>query len=200
MSRPADSMSKVQKLTLLALLTAIVVVLQLLGSFIRFGGFSISLVLVPIVIGAALLGVGAGGWLGLVFGVTVLLSGDAALFLGFNAAGTIITVLGKGVLAGLAAGAVYRLIEGKNTLIATIAAAVVCPVVNTGVFFLGCYAFFYNAIAARASDSGKSVLSFIIFVFIGGNFIFELLFNVVLAPVIIRIVKIGKNLIANRKH
>ncbi|MGN1128484.1 MAG: hypothetical protein ACI4T6_05950, partial [Candidatus Flemingiibacterium sp.] len=64
----------------------------------------------------------------------------------------------------------------------------------------GCYAFFYNAIAAMASDSGKSVLSFIIFVFIGGNFIFELLFNVVLAPVIIRIVKIGKNLIANRKH
>ncbi|MGN1128314.1 MAG: ECF transporter S component, partial [Candidatus Flemingiibacterium sp.] len=141
MSRPADSMSKVQKLTLLALLTAIVVVLQLLGSFIRFGGFSISLVLVPIVIGAALLGVGAGGWLGLVFGVTVLLSGDAALFLGFNVPGTIIAVLGKGVLAGLAAGAVYRLLEGKNTLLATIAAAVVCPVVNTGVFFIGCYAF-----------------------------------------------------------
>lgn len=50
MNKTSESMSKTQKLTLLALLTAIVVVLQLLGSFIRFGGFSISLVLVPIVL------------------------------------------------------------------------------------------------------------------------------------------------------
>ena len=40
-------------MVLTAVLTAVVVVLQLLGSFIRFGPFSISLVLVPIVIGAA---------------------------------------------------------------------------------------------------------------------------------------------------
>ena len=59
MNKTSESMSKTQKLTLLALLTAIVVVLQLLGSFIRFGGFSISLVLVPIVLGAAILGVGS---------------------------------------------------------------------------------------------------------------------------------------------
>ena len=45
---------RVRKLTLLALFTAIVIVLQLLGSFIRFGPFSISLVLEPIVIGSAL--------------------------------------------------------------------------------------------------------------------------------------------------
>lgn len=200
MNKPADSLSKVQKLTLLALLTAIVVVLQLLGSFIRFGGFSISLVLVPIVIGAALLGAGAGGWLGLVFGVAVLVSGDATAFLAINVPGTIITVLGKGILAGLAAGSVYRLLESKNTLLATIGAAIVCPAVNTGIFFIGCYAFFLDAIAEMASGAGKSVFAFIIFVFIGGNFIFELLFNVVLAPVILRIVKVGKDMIARRKH
>ena len=38
-------------LTGLALFTAIVVVLQFLGSFVRFGPFSISLVLIPIVVG-----------------------------------------------------------------------------------------------------------------------------------------------------
>ena len=198
MNENAKTMSKVQRMTLLALLTAIVVVLQLLGSFIRFGNFSVSLVLVPIVIGAALLGVGAGGWLGLVFGVAVLLSGDAAGFLGISVPGTLITVIAKGTLAGLAAGAVYRLIEKKNTLAATIAAAVVCPVVNTGVFFIGCYAFFLDAIAGMASEAGKSTLAFIVFVFIGGNFIFELLFNVVLAPVILRIVDVGKKMISRR--
>ena len=52
-------------LTGVAIFTAIVVVLQFLGSFIRFGPFSISLVLVPIVVGAALYGHGAGRLAGL---------------------------------------------------------------------------------------------------------------------------------------
>lgn len=199
MNKTSESMSKTQKMTLLALLTAIVVVLQLLGSFIRFGGFSISLVLVPIVLGAAILGVGAGAWLGLVFGVTVLVSGDAAAFFSINALGTVVTVLGKGVLAGLAAGAVYRLLAEKSKLAATVAAAVVCPVVNTGIFFLGCVTFFLNAISEIAAGQGQNVFAFIIFVYIGGNFLFELLFNVVLAPVILRLVAVGRKMIDKKR-
>ena len=64
-----------------ALFTAIVVVLQLLGGGIKFGVFSISLVLVPIVVGAAVYGWKAGAFLGFVFGAAVLFSGDAADFL-----------------------------------------------------------------------------------------------------------------------
>lgn len=192
-------MSRVQRMTLLALLTAIVVVLQLLGSFIRFGQFSISLVLVPIVLGAAMLGVGAGAWLGLVFGVTVLMSGDAAAFFAISAVGTVVTVLGKGILAGFTAGGVYKLLEKKSVLAATIAAAVVCPVVNTGIFFLGCLLFFLDAIAEMAAGAGQSAFAFIIFVYIGGNFLFELLFNVVLAPVILRLVAVGRKMVARKK-
>ena len=107
-----------QKIVGLGLFTAIVIVLQLMGSFIRFGTFSISLVLVPVVIGAALYGAGAGAWLGFVFGVVVLLSGDAAAFLGVNALGTILTVLVKGTLAGLLSGLVYKALENKNRTLA----------------------------------------------------------------------------------
>ena len=199
MNENAKTMSRVQRMTLLALLTAIVVVLQLLGSFIRFGEFSISLVLVPVVLGAAMLGVGAGAWLGLVFGVTVLMSGDAAAFFAISAVGTVVTVLGKGILAGFAAGGVYKLLEKKSVLAATIAAAVVCPVVNTGIFFLGCLLFFLDAIAEMAAGAGQSAFAFIIFVFIGGNFLFELLFNVVLAPVILRLVAVGRKMVARKK-
>ena len=199
MNKTSEKMSGTQKLTLLALMTAIVVVLQLLGSFIRFGGFSVSLVLVPIVLGAAILGVGAGAWLGLVFGVTVLVSGDAAAFFSINALGTVVTVLGKGVLAGLAAGAVYRLLVNKSQLAATVAAAVVCPVVNTGIFFLGCVTFFLDAIGEIAAGQGQNVFAFIIFVYIGGNFLFELLFNVVLAPVILRLVAVGRKMIDKKR-
>ena len=63
-------------LVLAAVLTALVIILQFMGTFIRFGPFAISLVLIPIVIGAATCGVKVGVWLGFVFGVVVLLSGS----------------------------------------------------------------------------------------------------------------------------
>lgn len=195
MNNKTGTTSKTQRMTLLALLTALVVVLQLMGSFIRFGQFSVTLVLVPIVLGAALLGVGAGAWLGLAFAVTVLISGDAASFLVLSVPGTLITVIGKGVLAGLAAGGVYKLFEKKDRTLAVIAAAIVCPVVNSGVFLIGCVLFFLDAIGEMAAGSGQSAFAFIIFVFIGGNFLFELLFNVVLAPIVVRLVDVGKKMV-----
>ncbi len=182
-------------LTGLALFTAIVVVLQLLGSFIRFGPFSISLVLIPIVVGAALYGAAAGAWLGGVFGLVVLLSGDAGAFLAVNPLGTILTVLVKGALAGLCAGLVYRLFArpGKNEMPAVVCAAIVAPVVNTGVFLLGCLLFFLPTVSEWGAAMGfESVGKYMIFGLVGGNFLFELLFNIILSPVIVRLIKIGK--------
>ena len=74
----ANSQEKTRRLAGLALFTALIVILQLLGSFIRFGPVSVSLVALPIVVGAAVYGGAAGLWLGFVFGMVVLLSGDAA--------------------------------------------------------------------------------------------------------------------------
>lgn len=193
-----NNTGKTRKLAGIAIFTAIVVVLQLLGSFIRFGPFSISLVLIPIVVGAAMYGVAAGAWLGFVFGLIVLLSGDAAAFLGVNAIGTIITVIAKGTLAGLCAGLVYRALERMNTYVAVIASAIVCPVVNTGVFLLGCLLFFMETITGWAAEAGfPSAGAYMIVGLVGLNFVFELLVNVVLSPVIIRIIAIGKKGSAN---
>lgn len=90
------------------LLAAIAAVLQLVGSAIRFGPFSVSLVLIPLVLGAALYGWGMGCWLGLVFGAVVLLSGDAGLFLAADPGGAIVTVLSKGIACGAAGGLCRR--------------------------------------------------------------------------------------------
>lgn len=177
----------------LAVLTAIVIVLQFLGSFIRFGVFSISLVLIPIVVGAALYGALAGAWLGLAFGVAVLLSGDAAAFLAVNAPGTVATVLLKGALAGLAAGLVYNAFKGVNKYVAVILAAIICPIVNTGIFLIGCKLFFMETINAWAAGAGfASAGKFMILGLVGGNFLFEMLFNVVLSPVIVRLIAIAQ--------
>ncbi len=178
------------KLVGTALLTAIVVVLQIVGGAIKIGTFSISLVLMPIVVGAALFGIWSGAWLGLVFGVMVMATGDAALFLAVNVPGTIITVLAKGILAGLAAGAVYKLLEKKNKYVATLLASIASPVVNTGVFLIGCAVFFMDTIKTWAGDG--PVFKYMIVGLVGFNFILELAINLVLNPVIVRIVDIGK--------
>ena len=195
-------------LTGMALLTAVVVILQLLGAFVRFGPFSISLVLIPIVVGAALYGAAAGAWFGFVFGLVVLLSGDAAAFLVVNPLGTVLVVLLKGALAGLCAGLMYNALRKKNEKVslpsgdgkkksvdlAVIAAAVICPVVNTGIFLLGCLVFFLPTISEWAAAMGfENVGRYMIFGLVGGNFLFELLFNIILSPVIVRLIKVGRH-------
>lgn len=174
-------------------LTAIVIVLQLLGSFIKFGPFSISLVLAPIVVGAALYGKWSGAWLGGVFGLAVLISGDAGLFLAVNPVGTVIVVLLKGLLAGLAAGLVYELIAKKSTIGAVITAGVVAPVVNTGIFLVGCLVFFMDTINGWAASAGMdNVGLYMITGLVGLNFIVELAVNLVLSTAIERIIRIGQ--------
>ncbi len=177
-----------------ALFTAIVVILQLLGSFIRFGPFSISLVLIPIVVGAALYGPGWGAWLGFVFGMVVLLSGDAAPFLVVNPIGTVVTVLLKGSLAGFAAGLVFKALEKKNVWIAVICAAIACPVVNTGIFLLGCLLFFLPTISGWAEAMGfENVGTYMIAGLVGVNFLIELLADIVFSPLILRLINLGRN-------
>lgn len=185
------------KLVGIAMLSAVIVILQLLGAFIRLGPFSVSLVLVPIVVGAGVYGIGAGTWLGFVFGIVVLLSGDAATFLAINPLGAIVTVLVKGTVAGLLVDIVYGALKKFNKYVAVVVSAVVCPVVNTGIFLLGCKLFFMDTIAewaaAWATEQGvvNNILTYIIFGLVGGNFIFELLVNIVMSPVVVRIVDLG---------
>lgn len=186
--------STTAKITLGAVLTALVVVLQLVGSFIRFGTFSVSLVLLPIVIGAATCGPFIGAWLGLTFGVVVLLSGDAAFFLQFNAPATIFLVLLKGCASGLFAGLVYRLLEKFHQYVAVVTAAMVCPLVNTGLFLGGCFLFFQDAVATLAAGAGfsGSVTAYMFVGLAGGNFLFEFILNLVLCPVIVRLLTIRR--------
>lgn len=181
--------TKTQKIVGIGLFTAIVVALQLLAASIKFGPFSITLVLAPIVIGAALYGVGAGAWLGAAFGVSVLISGDAAAFMTINPAGTVITVLLKGMLAGLVAGLIYKALEKTNKTVAVVLAGIACPIVNTGIFLAGCYLFFQEWLISVFGTTGFAT---VVTSLVSVNFAVELGINMVLASVIVRIIDIGK--------
>ena len=185
--------SQIQKLALMALLTAMVAVLAYFGGFIKIGGLaSISLTLIPVVIGSALCGSGAGAWLGGVSGVIFFATADAAFWFGLSIPGTIITVMVKGILAGFCAGLVYKLLEKHNRYLAVIASAIVCPLVNTGIFLVGCLIFFMDAVKSMALSEGVSIFAYLIIFFVGLNFVFELITNIIVSPAILRIINIRK--------
>ena len=184
-----------QKVVGMGLFTAIIVALQMLASAIKFGPFSITLVLAPIVIGAALYGIGAGAWLGLTFGVTVLISGDAAAFLTINPIGTVLTVIAKGMVAGIVAAVIYKAIEKKNKTVAVVAAGIACPIVNTGIFLIGCYLFFQDWLIGVFGTTGFAT---VITGLVSLNFAVELGINMLLASVIVRIIDLGKKQLAKK--
>jgi len=182
-----------RKLVLLGLLTTIIIVLQALAAVLPIYPFTLTLVLIPMVIGAALVNAYAGGWLGLVFGVIVLITGNANAFLAVDPAATIAVVLLKGMLAGFAAGIVYKLLAKKSRTVAVIIAAVVCPVVNTGIFLVGSYVFFLPILTEWGAAAGfENATEFIFIGMIGLNFIFELALNLVLSPAIVRLIQFGQ--------
>ena len=182
-----------ERLVLMALFTALVAVLSYFGGFIKIGGLaSISLTLIPVVLGSALIGPLAGAWLGGVAGVVFFATADAAFWFGLSVPGTIITVLVKGALSGYLAGIAYKLLEKFNRYIAVIVSAVVCPVVNTGVFLLGCLVFFMDAVSGGAVAEGMSIGAYLIIFFVGLNFVFELLLNIIVSPAILRLINIRK--------
>lgn len=185
----------------LALLTAAVLILQLAGVAIKlpFLGTPVSLVLVPIALGAMLLGPLAGAWLGFVFGMVVfvvcgVMATDpfTAMLFADHPVLTALTCLVKSTLAGYLAGIVYHIVEKKNALAATFLAAGVTPVVNTGVFILGCITMM-GTVSEIAAGLGQGFLYFVIIGCAGLNFVFEMILNLALAPALCRVVKVVTN-------
>ena len=105
MNTSNNSKMSTRTLTLLALLTALVAILSYMGGFVKIGSLaSISLTLIPVVLGAALCGPWSGAWLGGVAGAVFFITPDAAFWFGLSIPGTVITVMIKGIASGLFAG------------------------------------------------------------------------------------------------
>lgn len=190
MSNKKIDRNKTVRLATAGILTAVVIVFQFIGASIKFGTFSVSLVLIPIVIGAALCGKGISTWLGLVFSVVVLLSGDAAAFLAIDPLGTVITVILKGSLAGFVGGFAFEMLKKVNTYFAVIISAILVPLTNTGIFLIGCRLFFFDTIKEWAVGLGfENAFTYMIVGLVGVNFIFELVINIVLSPSVVGAVK-----------
>ena len=188
--------SKVQKMVGTAVLAAIVVVLQTVASGIHVGPFTITLSLVPIIIGAIMFGELSGAILGAVFGIVVatavVLGADqgGAIMFSQNPFATILICLLKSTVAGFVAGLISHKIASKNLMLGVILAAIAAPVCNTGIFVLGLSTIFNDLLHTWAAGSGfGNAFVYIIVGLVGINFLIELLVDLILAPIIVSIVK-----------
>jgi len=187
---------KWQKIVELTILTAVVVLLQLVGNKIHIGEYSISLILLPIVLGAIQCGPAGGAWLGLVFGTVLILTGETDAYLAISPFLTILSVLLRGALTGLLSGIIYKAAAKKNRDLAVILTAVSVPLLNSSLFVILLLIFFYDILAA-AMGSGN-VLSGLISTVVSINFLIELAGNMVLAPILIRLVNLLEKQVPER--
>jgi hypothetical protein len=105
--------------------------------------------------------------------------------------GTVVTVVLKGVLAGLVSGLLFSLLKKRNLTLATIVAALACPVTNSGIFFVGSVVFFLDAITEWATAAGfANVIAYILLGMIGTNFLIEFFACLILCPVILRLLQL----------
>ena len=187
-------------MTLLALMTALVAIFQCIGLIIPISFNIAAFALVPIVIGAAMLGPIAGLWLGFMFGLVILVTGQASAFYVFGVVETAAVVLLKGAASGWVAGISYKMLEKKSTLAAIIASSILCPIVNTALFTLASFTVFFPGISGWANGAGKDMISYVFLTLIGANFFVELGICLIFSTVADRIIRIGKKMRGDKSY
>ncbi len=186
-----------RKIAWFAILFALVIVLQIWGSAIPFAGTTLNLTLIPVVLGAMLLGSIAGMILGVVVGVVITINAFAGtdaftLYLYQNSPiMTFLIIFVKGSLAGFVPGVIFKALK-KKPLLATFLAAGAAPIVNTGIFILGALIISgtISGFMDKLAITGQTVIYFVIIGCAGINFLVEFAINIILAPAIYRVIKV----------
>lgn len=188
----------------LALLAAVMVVLQLVATMlVRVGAVAPTLALIPLVIAASALGVKGGAILGSLFGFITFICGLAGLDAFTNAMimykplETLLICILKAGLAGILSALIYKLfilMFKKKIFVASLAASVVAPVVNTAIYVLGMAMFFREMVPGHTFTENDSLWVIIVSVFliIVANFIMELIVTTVCTPIVASILSKNK--------
>ncbi len=169
-------------LTEMGLLIALILLLAFtpLG-YIKTLGLEITLIVVPVAVGAVVLGPAAGALLGFIFGLTSFIqcfgmSAFGTVLLGINPIGTFITCIVARTLMGWLTGLIFQgLRKLKWNTIATYIANLCCPLLNT-LFFMSCIViFFYNTdyIQGFAQALGATNPFTFVLLFVGVNGLVE---------------------------
>ena len=200
----SNTKNKTLRLVQLAMLIAIIAVLQFTGASIPIGLVPLTFVLIPIVVGAFLLGPVDGAILGFVFGLITVIQtpqNEILMFLfNYRPVAYIVLAIAKATIAGFLSGLIYKALDkvfkGKFVYVRTMIASISAPIINTGIFALGMVALFVPQLSAipdkfpEIFGTYSSAMAVLFGGFILFNFIGEFLVSLVLSPAIVRIVDI----------
>ena len=182
-----------RNITALSILLALVIVLQTFGGAINIGPVQLNFTLIPIALGAILLGPIAGLILGFACGVVVAVQVILGLVPFYVLIWTetpvvaLLTCVVKTTVAGFVSGLSYKLLVKKNRYVAVFVAVALVPIINTGLFIVGCLGM-WDAMVALTG--GTNVLGFIIVSLVTFNFFIELAINLLCAPALYRVIKV----------
>ena len=188
----------IQKMAGTGMLFALEIVLQLIGNYVNIGPVNINLSLMPIVMGAVFFGPLSGLFLGLANGVVTILAPGTSAFLAVNAFWTIVICLAKTGLAGLASGFIYKAFEKRHLIVGIVLASIIVPIINSGIFALGCLTVLRNWLISISGESNQVYVLFILV--IGVNFLFELGVELLFTPALIYVFKIVTKRLGNKKQ
>ena len=181
----------------LALMIAIIIIMSLtpLG-YIRTPGLSITLLTVPVAVGAVLLGPTGGAICGLACGLTsfyMALTGESAfssMLLSISPIGTVVTCILPRVLEGWLSGLLFKAMYkgGVSRKFSYFAASLACPLLNTLLFMSSLCIFFYNTeyIQGMVSTMGVSNPFLFVIAFVGMQGLIEAVLCFVVASVVSR--------------
>lgn len=179
----SEQKTKTIWLVQIAMLTAIILLLAFtpLG-YIRTGGLEITLIVIPVAVGAVILGPVGGLVLGAVFGITSFIqcfgmSAFGSVLLSISPAKTFVTCVVTRTLMGWLTGVIYQGMKkvSHNRSLNTVVANLCCPLMNT-LFFMSCIViFFYQTdyIQSMVSMLGATNPLLFVFGFVGINGLVE---------------------------
>ncbi len=182
-----------RNVTSFAILLALVIVLQVFGATINIGPVQLNFTLLPIALGAILLGPWAGALLGFACGVVVAVQVIMGLVPFYVLIWTdapvqaLLTCVVKTTVAGWLAGFIFKIIAKKNLYVAVFVAAAIVPIVNTGLFIVGCLTMWTTI---QQIAGGTNILGFILVSLVTFNFFAELAVNLLCAPALFRVIKV----------
>lgn len=193
----------------IGVLMALVIVLQMFCGSINIANLiTLNFSLIPIVLGAIVLGPVAGALLGFANGIVILIqviltpSGFYYIIWTYSPVITTLICIVKTTVAGFVGGIVFRLISKKNTLAATFTAAAIVPVINTALFILGCLCMTDTILIYQGTLPDYDGMNIFIFICVGivtVNFFIEFALNLIVSPALNSVYRVVEKQFNNKK-
>jgi uncharacterized membrane protein len=190
----------------LALFTAIIILLAFtpLG-YIKTLGVEITLIVIPVTVGAIILGPKAGAILGAIFGITSFLqcfglSAFGTMLFGISPIGTFVICMVPRMLMGWLTGLIFINLRKVNRDLSFAVSNLIGPLLNTVFFILVLLLLFYNTeyIQGIAKTLGaKNIFTFVV-LFVGLNGLIEMGVSFIIGTAVSKTIDMVENKTAIR--